>query len=111
MGGAMPPPGLAGAPGAPGGIPPGLMPPRAKGGRVKHADEAEDKALIKKTLKDEGLVRSDKPVKMPVEGETPERARGGKVTGYDAGAGSGPGRLEKIENYGRKVAHEKPQTV
>ena len=100
MGGAMPPPGLGGAPGAPGGIPPGLMPPRAKGGRVKHDDEAEDKALIMKTLKSEGLTRSDKPVKMPVEGETPERARGGKITSIhdmDAGAASGLGRLEKIE--------------
>ena len=102
-----PPPGMPMAPGAPGGLPPGIMPPRAKGGRVKHADEAEDKALIKKTLKEEGLTRSDKPEKMPLEG----RAMGGKITGYDAGAASGPGRLEKIENYGRKTAHEKPQTV
>ena len=107
MGGAMPPPGMGGAPGAPGGMPPGLMPPRAKGGRVKHADEAEDKALIMKTLKSEGLTRSDKPEKMGIE----ERARGGKIEGYTAGAASGEGRLEKIENYGRKTAHEKPQTV
>ena len=91
MGGAMPPPGLVGAPGAPGGMPPGLMPPRAKGGRVKHADEKEDKALIMKTLRDEGLTRADHEVK---------RARGGKIKSIHdmtAGAASGPGRLEKIE--------------
>lgn len=110
----MPPPGAGGpspmaGPGPvipPGLPPPGMMPPRAKGGRV-HGDEAEDKALIHKTLKAEGLIRSDKAEKEPLEG----RAMGGKVTGYDAGAGSGEGRLEKIENYGRKVSHEKPQAV
>ena len=104
MGGAMPPPGLVGAPGAPGGMPPGIMPPRAKGGRVKHADEKEDKALIMKTLRDEGLTRADHEVK---------RARGGKIKNIHdmtAGAASGEGRLEKIElqeHIGRKA----PQTV
>ena len=96
------------------------MPPRAKGGRV-HGDEAEDKALIMKTLKSEGLVRSDKPKKMPVEGETEGRASGGKIVGSDsrvkwgnvpshmtAGAVSGEGRLEKIKMQG---APQKPQSV
>lgn len=98
------PPGAAGlpmAPGAPGGMPPGLIPPRASGGRV-HKDEAQDKALIQKTLKDEGLVRSDEPVKMG-------RARGGKVHHMTAGAATGVGRLEKIGVTPKNAG--KPQAV
>lgn len=97
--------GMPMAPGAPGGLPPGIMPPRAKGGRVhRHADEAEDKALIEKTLRDEGLVRSDKPAKV--------RARGGRIEeGMTAGAASGPGRLEKVEMREKNARHEKPQAV
>lgn len=91
-GGGAPPPM---APGAPGGIPPGLMPPRKRGGRV-HPDKSEDKKLIHKILKDEGLVRSGKPAHV--------RASGGRLPNQkhhmDAGAGSGEGRLEKI---GEKV--------
>lgn len=91
------PPGAAGlpmAPGAPGGMPPGLVPPRKRGGRV-HEDAAQDKALIEKTLKDEGLVR--------------ERAAGGRMPHMTAGAASGDGRLEKIG----KKPHDagKPQAV
>lgn len=69
-----PPPGLP---------PPGMVAPRAKGGRV-HADAKEDKALIEKTLRDEGLVR--------------ERAAGGRMPHHHmtAGAVTGIGRLEKI---------------
>ncbi len=85
--------GLPMAPGAPGGMPPGIVPPRAKGGRV-HDDEAQDKALIEKTLKDEGLVR--------------ERAAGGRMPHMTAGAVTGVGRLEKIgkkpHNAGRPQA-------
>ena len=79
------------------------MPPRAKGGRVKHADAKEDKALIMQTLRDEGLTRSDREVK---------RARGGKINSIhdmDAGSMSGQGRLEKAElqkNAGRKAPQE-----
>ena len=98
-----------GAMGAPGGVGPGPMPPsggmpglRAGGGRTYakggavHSDEKQDKALIEKTLKDEGL--------------KPARAKGGKVGHYDAGAMSGLGRLEKIKNYGKR-SHEKHQPV
>lgn len=87
-----PPPGGPGAglpmaPGAPGGMPPGLIPPRAAGGAVEQ------------TLKAEGLVRSDKP-----EG----RARGGKVH-MTAGAATGVGRLEKIGEKPHNAG--KPQAV
>ena len=117
-----PPPGLPMAMGAPGGVPPGILPPRAKGGRV-HKDEAEDKALIQRTLKAEGLVRSDKPLKEPLAGETAERASGGKIVGSDsrvkwgnvpshmtAGAIAGEGRLEKIKVHESK-GDQKPQAV
>lgn len=102
------PPGAAGlpaAPGAPGGMPPGLMPPRAAGGRVRakggrvHEDEAQDKALIEKTLKDEGLVR--------------ERAIGGRLPNQKhhmtAGAATGVGRLEKIGEKPKDAG--RPQAV
>lgn len=96
------PPGAAGLPmaaGAPGGLPPGIMPPRAFGGRVE-------------SLKDEGLVRSNKAEKMPLEGETEGRARGGRLVNQKhemtAGAVTGVGRLEKIgekpKNAGRPQA-------
>jgi hypothetical protein len=72
----MPPPGAGGPPGGP----PPMM--RAKGGSVHtpHGDEAQDKALISKTLKEEGLIR---------------RAKGGGVH-MTAGAITGEGRLEKM---------------
>ena len=110
--------------GAPGGVPPGLMPPRAKGGRVHHDDAKEDKALIMKTLKNEGLVRSDKALKEPLDGETAERARGGKIVGPDsrvkwgnvpshmtAGSVAGLGRLEKIKMEEKEGGSQKPQSV
>ena len=99
MGGAMPPPGLMGAAGAPGGLPPGIMPPRAKGGRVKHSDEAEDRALFKKMFKE-----SEKK-------EGKERARGGRLTHHEmtAGAATGVGRLEKIGEKPKNAGH--PQEV
>ena len=84
------------------------MPPRAKGGRV-HADKAQDVDLIKKTLRDEGLTRSDKPVKMGIVG----RAKGGKITSIhdmDAGSMSGEGRLQKAELH-RHSGNMKKQAV
>ena len=88
MGG--PPPG-AGAPpmmpppGGPGGPPPGMPPMRAKGGKVMggHPDASQDKALIEKTLREEGLVR---------------KAKGGGITMH-AGAVTGIGRLEKMGKH------------
>jgi hypothetical protein len=94
--GAAPPPGAGAMP------PPGL-PPRKYGGARAEGGRVE-------TLKDEGLAKSDKPIKEPLEGET-GRNKGGKVSGYDAGALSGEGRLQKIENYGRRESHRKPQVV
>jgi hypothetical protein len=35
----------------------------------------------------------------------------GQVTGYDAGAVSGDGRLQKIANYGKRESHRKGQVV
>ncbi len=94
--GAMPMPMAGGpgampmAPGAPGGMPPGIMPPRARGGKVNHADEAEDKAMIK------GMVK----------GSALKRASGGRLPNQKhrmtAGAVTGEGRLEKIG----KKAHD-----
>lgn len=88
----MPPPGAGGPP--PGGMPPGGPPPmmRKRGGKV-HADEVQDKALIKKELKAEGLVR---------------KARGGALH-MTGGSLSGPGREEKNKfqkHHGDKSAPE-----
>jgi len=77
--GGLPPSAIPRPPG-PGAMPPPGLPIRKKGGRV-HDDEAEDKALIQKTLKAEGL----------------KRAKGGRFQiNKHYGGGSGMGRLEKI---------------
>lgn len=118
------PPGAAGlpmAPGAPGGMPPGLMPPRAAGGRVTarakggrvahHDDEKEDKALIEKTLKNEGLIRRAGGGKVgPTGGHAaPEKM---KVPSHmTAGAVSGEGRLEKAAIHARNKSKMHPQPV
>jgi len=79
----MPPPGAGGSP--PMGMPPpGAPPMRAKGGKVSrmggHPDASQDKDLIKKTLREEGLVR---------------KAKGGGVH-LEGGAVTGIGRLNKM---------------
>jgi hypothetical protein len=87
----MPP----GAGGPPPGAPP--MPMRAKGGKVMgdHPDAAQDKDLIEKTLREEGLVR---------------KARGGGIT-MTAGAITGLGRLEKMGEGNKAKAVNKVQEV
>jgi hypothetical protein len=106
-----PPVGLSGGPGmvppmggpgpmmagAPGGLPPGVIPPRARGGKVAHPDEAEDRAMIKTMVKPSAL----------------KRARGGRLPSQKhhmtAGAVTGEGRLEKIGKKGHNAG--KPQEV
>jgi hypothetical protein len=77
----MPPPGAGAPPGMPPGGPPPMM-PRARGGKVMgdHPDASQDKDLIQKTLREEGLIR---------------KAKGGGVH-MTAGAVTGKGRLEKM---------------
>lgn len=95
-----PPPGGGMMP--PGGAPP--MPMRAKGGKVGHPDEAADKALINKMLKEKGLtkakgggVNEDMIAHSMKEQGLHRRARGGATKHHmTAGADSGVGRLEKI---------------
>ena len=138
---AMPPPGLprppmgpaAGlpmAPGAPGGMPPGLIPPRARGGKVKHSDEKEDRALFNKMLKEKGIGKAaggGAEITKSLKEQGLTRARGGKVNEaaignaklkgnaatihMDDGAMSGPGRLEKTAARAKNARHERPQTV
>lgn len=90
------PPGAAGlpmAPGAPGGMPPGIIPPRASGGKVMHEDAKEDAAQIRSMVKPSALRH---------------RASGGKVE-MTAGAATGVGRLEKIGKEPHNAG--KPQAV
>lgn len=104
----MPPGAMGARPPIPPGMPGGVMPPpgaiRAHGGRVKHADEAEDKALIKKELRAQGLIRADHEVK---------RAHGGRLPNQkhhmEAGAATGLGRLEKIGEKPKSAG--RPQAV
>ena len=110
MGGPMAPPPGAGA------MPPPGLPVRAKGGKV-HDDAAEDKALIMKTLKSEGLTRSSKPEKMGLR----ERADGGRLVApkrlpsqkhhMESGSVTGNGRLEKIGETSKIKNAGKPQAV
>lgn len=88
---AMPGPPMGGPPGAP---PTGAPMMRKRGGKV-HSDEKQDKALIKKELKDEGLIR---------------KAKGGSIIGDEGkvpsvpmkgGSVSGPGREEKNEHFAK----------
>ena len=95
-----PPPGAGGPPGAPPpGMPPGGPPTmRARGGKVMgdHPDAKQDKELIEKTLREEGLVR---------------KAKGGGVH-MEAGALTGAGRLEKMhKNPPLHRGSMKPQEI
>jgi len=93
----MPPGPPPGAPPMGAGAPP--MMPRKRGGRANHPDEAQDKQLINRVLKQEGLER--------------ERARGGMVdiSSVKSGAESGPGRLEKASLHRRHKKDMKPQAI
>lgn len=92
-----PPPGAGAPPMGPGGPPP--MMPRKRGGRANHPDEAQDKQLIHRVLRQEGLER--------------ERAQGGMVdiSSVKSGADSGPGRLEKAALHRRHKSGMKPQAI
>lgn len=103
----VPPGPVAGPPGAGPGIPP--MMPHARGGRVAYAKGGAVKGLGKVKLEgmkngtqvdhregkaDLGDIRTTKPITY---------ARGGAVPKWlDGGAGSGVGRLEKAEEYGKR---------
>lgn len=92
-----PPPAMPGPPmgGPPMGAPPtGAPMMRKRGGKV-HSDEKQDKALIKKELKDEGLIR---------------KAKGGSIIGdegkvpsvpMEGGSVSGPGREDKNKHFAK----------
>ena len=87
--------------GPPGGMPPGgPMMMRKSGGRVvvkKDPDEAQDKAMIKSAVgKHESNMHAGKPkTKLSVGGPAKP------PKGFNAGAGGGEGRLEKIKKYGK----------
>jgi len=86
----MPPPGPMAGPGGPGGPP---LPMHKHGGRV-HGDAAKDKAATKAAVhKHEKAMHPGKPM-------TKLAAGGPALTGFDAGAGGGKGRLEKVKKYG-----------
>lgn len=104
-----PPPGpMAGPPGAGPGLPP-MMPPRSAGGRATFAKGGAVKGLGK--VKEEGMRNGTQVDHRPGKGDLGDirtkppitYARGGKVPKFlDGGAGSGVGRLEKAEEYGKR---------
>ena len=67
-----------------------LVPPRARGGKVGHADEKQDRKMVKEMVKSDALKH---------------RASGGRVH-MEAGAASGEGRLEKEALQRRSGKHK-----
>ena len=134
------PPGAGAGPmmaGAPGGLPPGMMPPRKRGGKVAHRDQGGDMpgdetvpVRVSGTNPSKGAERTLYPqlrkhgghadakedaaqIKKMVKPDALKRAAGGRLPNQKhhmtAGAVTGEGRLEKIGKKPEKPS--RPQAV